>query len=350
MMLIVHLSLQDVTKMTVIRLFILFFSLLFVTQGATAALSCTYTPAGPSVINFPLPTTLTIAPNLAVGQVLWQSSVITSQSLQTYCNQNWYAVTGYSKSVVPGDTAVAGVYKTNVSGIGVQVLGYGSALPKPGTVRNYAYYAPYFPGSYLALQVKLIKTGPISPGLLSFPVTQLGGGYASESSTTLVNEFPYGLANVTGTTNIVLPTCSTSAVSVDMGSVSANEFTGIGHTARATHFNVNLYGCPTGWKKVSYQFIPVTSALSANGVIALSGSSTATGVGIQITDDNGTPLTAATGFNGWAQLGTLPRTKAYSSSVGGSFVFPLAARYYQTSTLVTPGTADSSIIFTTGYD
>lgn len=152
--------------------------------------------------------------------------------------------------MVPGDTAVAGVYKTNVPGIGVQVLGYGSALPKPGTVRSYAYYAPYFAGSFLALQVKLIKTGPISAGQLSFPDTQLGGGYASESSTTLVNEFPYGLANVTGTTNITLPTCSTSAVSVDMGSVSANEFTGIGHTARATHFNVNLNGCPTGWKSL----------------------------------------------------------------------------------------------------
>ena len=336
--------------MTFIRLFILFFSLLFVTQEATAALSCTYTPAGPTVYNIPLPTTLTIAPNLAVGQVLWQSSVVSTASLATVCNQKWYAVIGYASNVKMATTAVANVFATNVPGIGVQVLGYGRALPTPGTVTNLAYYERTGINSYMSLQVKLIKTGPISPGQLSFPVTQLGGGYANEISTSLLNELPYGLANVTGTTNIVLPTCSTSAVSVDMGSVSANEFTGIGHTARATHFNVNLNGCPTGWKKVSYQFIPVTSALSANGVIALSGSSTATGLGIQITDDNGTPLTAATGFNGWAQLGTLPRTKAYSSAVGGSFVFPLAARYYQTSTLVTPGTADSSIIFTTGYD
>ncbi|MRT11263.1 fimbrial protein [Enterobacteriaceae bacterium RIT711] len=336
--------------MTFIRLIFIVFSLLFVAQQATAALSCTYTPAGPSVINFPLPTTLTIIPNLAVGQVLWQSSVVGSQSLQTYCNQNWYAVTGYSKSVVPGDTAVAGVYKTNVPGIGVQVLGYGSALPKPGTVTNYAYYPPYFPGSFLALQVKLIKTGPISAGQLSFPDTQLGGGYASESSTTLVNEFPYGLANVTGSTNIVLPTCSISAVSVDMGSLSVNEFRGIGHTARATHFDISIKDCPTGWKQVSYQFMPVTSALTTNGVIALTGSSTATGVGIQITDDNGTPLTAATGFNAFAPLGTLPRSKAYNTAVGGSFILPLAARYYQTATAVTPGTANSTVIFTTGYD
>ena len=342
--------LQDVIKMIIIRLFLLFFSLLFFTQQATAALSCTYTPAGPTVYNIPLPTTLTIAPNLAVGQVLWQSSVVSTTSLSTVCNQYWYAVLGYASNVNLTTTAVANVFATNVPGVGVQVLGYGQALPKPGTVTNLAYYAPTGTRSYMGLQVKLIKTGPISPGQLSFPVTQLGGGYANEISTSLLNEFPYGIANVIGTTNIVLPTCSTSAVSVDMGSVSANEFTGIGHTARATHFNVNLNGCPTGWKKVYYQFMPVTSALTTNGVIALTGSSTATGVGIQITDDNGTPLTAATGFNGWAQLGTLPRSKAYNTAVGGSFTLPLAARYYQTATAVTPGSADSVIVFTTGYD
>lgn len=336
--------------MMFIRLFLLFFSLLFVTQKATAALSCTYAPAGPVVFNFPLPTTLTVTPNLAVGQVLWQSSVVNTPHLATTCNQGWYAVIGYASNVNLATTAVENVFATNVPGIGVQVLGYGRALPAPGTVTNLAYYQPTGTFSFMGLQVKLIKTGPISPGQLSFPVTQLGGGYANETSTSLVNEYPYGLANVTGTTNVTLPTCSTSAVSVDMGSLSVNEFRGIGHTARATHFDISIKDCPTGWKKVYYQFMPVTSALTTNGVIALTGSSTATGVGIQITDDNGTPLTAATGFNAFAPLGTLPRSKAYNTAVGGSFTLPLAARYYQTATAVTPGTADSVIVLTTGYD
>lgn len=93
---------------------------------------------------------------------------------------------------------------------------------------------------------------------------------------------------------------------------------------------------------ITYQIDPTTTVLNtANSVVALdaSFSSPATGVGVQLLSDAGTPLPLST-----------PQTlNGYSSATGGDYTIPLKARYYQTGAIVGPGAANTSMTFTMSY-
>jgi major type 1 subunit fimbrin (pilin) len=75
-------------------------------------------------------------------------------------------------------------------------------------------------------------------------------------------------------------------------------------------------------------------------VLALTPTSTATGIGLQLKDGNGNPL----------QYNTTQYTlSAYNTATGGSYTIPLTAAYYQTAATVTPGSANATLTFTLIY-
>ena len=78
---------------------------------------------------------------------------------------------------------------------------------------------------------------------------------------------------------------------------------------------------------------------ATNGVIALASGSTATGIGLKLTDSS----SAALKFN------SLYQVSGYNAATGGSYTVPLTAAYYQTATSVTPGTANAVVTFTMTY-
>jgi len=137
-------------------------------------------------------------------------------------------------------------------------------------------------------------------------------------------------------------TCTTPDVPVKLPSLPASDFPGAGSVKGTTTFNLQFQNCPSGLYSIGYYFTPTTSIVdAAQGVVALDGSSTATGIGVQLTEDNGTALKF--GVNN-----TYPLT-TYAPSTVNSYSIPLKASYYQTGNSVNGGDVSTSVTFTLDY-
>jgi len=137
-------------------------------------------------------------------------------------------------------------------------------------------------------------------------------------------------------------TCTTPNVHVILPTVVASGFSAPGSTRGTTPFNLEFQSCPAGLYGIGYYLTPATAIVdAAQGVIALDGSSSATGVGLQLTEDSG----AALKF-GQANIYQL----AYDSSRVNSYTVTLNAAYYRTgSAPVTSGNVKSSMTVTLRY-
>lgn len=134
--------------------------------------------------------------------------------------------------------------------------------------------------------------------------------------------------------NVPLGTYSTSTSS-GLGS-------GIGETSKLVPFNIQL-NCESllsGTFDVKMQFdeIGAVSGLSDLGVVALNSTSTASGVGVQILNENEQPVPLAVPFT----VASYPLSAALVT-------VPLYARYYQTATTVSPGSANAVATYTISY-
>ncbi|RDK08755.1 type 1 fimbrial protein [Cupriavidus lacunae] len=184
------------------------------------------------------------------------------------------------------------------------------------------------------ISVALVKTGQVPSG-------GIVGGTVAQIASIDVNTVTSLLDNVNITNVRIVPLlCTTPDVTVNMGTHRRDEFSGIGTFTSPIGFNIALNNCPAGMNSVSYRVDAVTTIVNAsNSVVALDGSSTAAGVGVQLLDDTGSVF----------PLGTAKTMSGYSTGTGGSYAIPLKARYYQTGATVTAGTANSAMTFTMTY-
>lgn len=135
-------------------------------------------------------------------------------------------------------------------------------------------------------------------------------------------------------------TCTTPDVAVELPTVTLDTFTGIGTTAALQSFELDFQDCPAGLNSVGYSFSAVTSVLDAdNGVLELDSNSTATGFGIQVMDEDSTPLVFESVYS----------LDSYDSSAEASYTVPLQAAIYQTESTVTAGELSTSLTFTLEY-
>lgn len=137
-------------------------------------------------------------------------------------------------------------------------------------------------------------------------------------------------------------TCQTSDVAVSLGSQLTSSFTGVGSTSPAKAFLVTLNNCPPGAMGMNYRVDPLTPSVSGSGesVVELDGNSSANGIGIQLLDDNDKPLALRTNIE----------MTDYDSGAVGNYQIPLKARYYQISTPVLPGQANTALTFSITYE
>lgn len=116
---------------------------------------------------------------------------------------------------------------------------------------------------------------------------------------------------------------------------------GIGQTSDAVPFNIQL-NCESllsGTFDVLMQFDgDAVSGLSDLGVLSLNSSSSASGVGVQILNENQQPIALTAPFN----VAAYPLSTALVS-------VPLYARYYQTAETVSPGSANAVATYTISY-
>ena len=241
------------------------------------------------------------------------------------------------------------VYPTNIPGLGVKYhfASYSAntcGLPFDQTISNTTYTMTCrTPGGATlnwvgGTSVEFIATGsgPISAGSLTrIPAVTVSYSMSRQDPFRPLNVMYSGAASG----SVGLTACTTPNVSVDMGNHKTSEFLGVGSFASPTAFKIALNNCPAGINTVKYQLDPVTATANPNtSILALNASSTAKGIAVQILDDSGKPF----------QLSKPMTFTGYNTS-GGSVSIPLSARYYQTSSPITPGSANASLTFTMTY-
>jgi len=140
-------------------------------------------------------------------------------------------------------------------------------------------------------------------------------------------------------------TCTTpsSVKTVRMQDINRSAFGGVGTAAGTTGFNLDLIGCDQRIEDIQYKLTPVGFAQSKHptvlettpwplsrhpGTLPLAAGSTATGIQLQILDENGNPVT----FDRTTRL-TAKNYKPGDSSA----TISLQAQYLQTDETITPG-------------
>lgn len=293
------------------------------------------------------PATLSLGRDAAtVGRVLWDSGWVQGTDTTVTCSYTYddYIHTGYISNMTPSGS-VEGAYQTGVQGLGVEIYWNNSFTPPPYEDFNpqYIHYmtwprrvgkklwnATFAPqGNW---RMRLVVTGPVSPGVTSLPA--IGGRIDYD----YVDVQQVQIGNTAVRLNVLA--CVTPDVTVPLGSHVRPDFSGPGSVSPPVNFNVQVNSCPAGLSAVYYGFNPATSMFGDqnNGIVTLDSSSTASGVGVQVLYNDGSPLPFNTWLRFWSYAGA-----------AGNYTIPLKARYYQTAANVTPGTANSYIWLAMNY-
>lgn len=319
-------------------------------------------------------TTVQVGKDAAMGDLLGTWLTSANPTAWTCSHRTIYqgysvpmAVQGYPPYTVWGTTQVDGqtynVYNTAVkAGLGYiarwryTVKGQTSDW-YPLTVANGVYQTPsqLFTASYdssapswyigVDVQIRFVKT---STSLTAGPTAVFDPMYmrhyqtynssaSTGGGTYMIAEFLSGglIISTTG------GTCTTSDVNVTLPAVSRSEFTGVGFTTARTDFSLGFTQCPAGLASISYLFTPTTSIVdSAEGLFALDGNATASGVALQLLTDQNIPITFNTSY----------LLSDYDPSQNNAnYTVPLRAGLYQTSDNVSPGSVSGAVTFTLSY-
>lgn len=162
-------------------------------------------------------------------------------------------------------------------------------------------------------------------------------GIALCSAQTMVHAAD-GTINFTG--EIVAAGCdinggTTPAIDVDLGSVSASSFSGVGSTSSPTQFTISLSQCPSTFTSATVKFDGQPDA-DDPALLAVSGG--ATGVGIELDDQLGAPVPLQAASRSYPINGS---TQALD------MVF--TARFKATQPVVSEGAANATSQFTINY-
>lgn len=271
-----------------------------------------------------VPTTLRVPKNVPNGAEIFRSTnVVLSQSPASVfrCGADRW---GYENSM--GETSTDGPSPIGTTGLGWRWIYKDYVLP------------PYQNGEFLVagstytivgtqVGIRIYKIGDVSPGTVA--VSTFGSIVAGGSRIASLK-----MSNAIAVTEI---SCETPSVNVNLGKQRSSQFGGVGTAIGEKAFNIQLKNCPAGLGGISYRLDPVNTAFDAkNGILALDPGG-ATGVGIQITDDNSKAV-------------SLGETHKFLSSVpSGNYSIPLKAAYYKTSDTVVGGIANASMQFTITY-
>jgi type 1 fimbria pilin len=236
----------------------------------------------------------------------------------------------FTYSMLGSATGQPNVYTTNVGGVGVRVT--------PAADNGNSTYAPYVTTTLESgnrfnqrrLKIELIKTGNIETGKalsgLFYSSVASAGGFGSDAG------FSGG--------SFQTVSCTTRNVSVTLPTVSLNAFRSSA-IAGTTPFSISIDCSGASMdtlNAIDYTLSNRTSIVDpANGAIALSSSSTSSGIALRISDGNDVPVR----FNEPANLSAFNRSQT-------SFSIPLKAAYMKVGT-PTAGTVEAVVDFTLTY-
>lgn len=223
----------------------------------------------------------------------------------------------------------ANTYETNIPGVGIRIYNpyRGSYVPvKIGPL------GPNYAIRYDTFEITLVKTGPISSGIIQAGKI-IKGQIAGCSDL-------YDVSITSG--EIVQTACAlkTPALNFPMGDVKSSMFGTTVGFIEAYSESVQSLGleCDAG-ANINVSLVGTQNPdVSESSVLALTGpveAGVAQGVGVQLLY-NGTPL-------------ELNKNIVLKKSAGGQETFPIVARYYQTKTTVMPGKANAMATLNVSY-
>lgn len=253
------------------------------------------------------------------------------------------AGSNYSRAVAVGGTATLVTasdghlaYLTNVPGLAVEILSTSLLMPPSPSVSsnpltNGATY--YYNGPTYGVTYRFFRVAG----------QRLGTGVVDGASLPQVQQYEGDLlmftAKAVGQLKVEGLTCNVSNVTVNLGTATLAQFQGAGLPIRTAPvpFAIVASNCPADIYDMSVSLAPVTN-FDSNGVVALTPDSTAQGVGIQILDNAGNPVT----FNSDYYF-------PYNWGTGGTVQLNFAARYWQLAPNITSGTANTLLTYTMTY-
>ncbi|GAB7524684.1 fimbrial protein [Paraburkholderia sp. 2C] len=303
--------------------------------------------------------TVSVAVNAAVG-----STVLTlaPDPFQLTCNfpdggLRDTSATLYSdfKTATPLAAGFSDVYQTGIAGIGTR---YTFNSPQcnavnvgltNGAVRiNCPFSGPLngpIQAANVSVTVALVVTGVVAPGASNFskaPTVTIGFA-TSDGGTGYWNKSPLYTGSATGILTHATCSVSETQVAVILPTADTGAFrSGIGAVAAPQPFTLS-FSCNTGAKVL----ITLTDSVSPSNrttTLQITADSTATGIGVQILNPLGAPVSfgpdsAAPGnLNQWT----------VGDSPNGILKVPLTARYVRTG-LVSAGTVKALATFTMSY-
>ena len=316
-------------------------SLLYVVVSHTAFAACnvTMTSGLPQVIQMDMGR-IVIPATTAIGAVFaTRDFPITGINGYGSCTASGGSAIGIMEQ---GSDTGGRIYSSLVPGVGIRLSRVAGSLGQ----LNYPHVLTLTGASTLNLNAGLFRVELIKTAATTGSGAFAAGEYTSYYLNGTGPSRPMLTSVLSGNgITIVSPSCMVDAgslnIPVDFGSVPKSTFTGVGSTAAERNFAINLT-CQQSPGNVLISLDPNTGgSTSSPGVLAIAtGAGAATGVGIQLLDArNDQPVTYGVG---------IPAGNRISSA--GPLSVPFKARYYQTQTTVTPGTANSTATFTIQYN
>jgi len=287
------------------------------------------------------PASVTLNPYVPVGTVL-STATFTGNSGSFTVN----CTTTFSQFTYQGvGTATGNIYPTNIPGLGVQLSNASGTTGNWPVTTTIAPTTSYTATASVPTNFSLIKTGPITAnGTLPINV----GNFVLPQQGNFV-AFQINLATPM-VINFTKPSCSVTSptVAVSLGAFPVSHFPAIGATSSPVPFNIQVtcVDGPTGSNtQMSVTLVDSsgTSVGNTSNILALSSTSTAGGIGLQITY-NGTverygPDSSAQGNTNQFLLTT---------GSNGVYNFPFYAYMIRTGT-VKAGSVITTATFTMSY-
>ncbi|MCP1204528.1 type 1 fimbrial protein [Pantoea sp. B550] len=235
-------------------------------------------------------------------------------------------------------TGYGGEMSTDAASIATGIMISTYALTSGGTVGTYTDVSINVPYQIVKTSNSMSASTSLKSYVNAFDVGSLISG----------KDVSFNFTNIKTGITVKDQTCSVAGdtnLPVPLGSYTTNPSSGlgsgIGQTSATTAFNIQL-NCEallSGSFDVMMQLDgDASGGLSDLGVVALNSTSTASGVGVQILNENQQPIALATPFN----IATYPLSSAL-------ITVPLYARYYQTAAKINPGTANAVATYTLSY-
>lgn len=314
-------------------LFLIILSCLF--SKSALAMTCALVSYWNPVASFGA---LTVQRDAPVGSIIG-TMTFSNSSRSVNCSgpgtMSRYRTLTYSGGVLSG---LPNVYRTNLTGVGIQTDASEAYFTNPYQLfQSTNGGAGVLYGNHHTIIVNLIKTGDIVPGTLA-PGEIANELFTDEQGGRVLTE----TLTMPGGNSIAVLACglATQTLTFPIGNIFATAFgTTVGTIPAGAQTTTNLgLNCNAGANiNVSLSGIQ-NPDVADSSVLALTGQGSAgvaQGVGVQLLY-NGSPL-------------QLNNRIVMKRSSGGQDALPLTARYYQTKTTVTTGSANTSATLNLTY-